>query len=151
MDTSRRGIRRETWSSTSKANNVLLTGNGRALVITLLFRLIFGGYVVAMDQYRFNDLEGALTVLMIYVLMGVFASLYLSGKKVGLKGLIGLEAVFLALNTVFTAMSLVQMADAGLHSPLNNWWQTTLRYSFSLLTLVFSIRLYREESSLNFN
>lgn len=151
MDTSRRGIRREMWSSTSKANNVLLTGNGRALVITLLFRLIFGGYVVAMDQYRFNDIDSALTVLMIYVLMGVFASLYLSGKKVGLKGLIGLEAVFLALNTVFTVMSLGQMADAGLHSPLNNLWQTTLRYSFSLLTLVFSIRLYREESSTSFN
>ncbi len=127
-----------------------LTGNGRALVITLFFRLFFGGYIVAMDQYRFNDLDSALTVLLIYVLMGVFASLYLSGKKGGLKGLIGLEAVFLSLNAIFTVMSLGQMANAGLHSPLNNWWQTLLRYFFSLLTLVLSVRLYREEDSPNF-
>jgi hypothetical protein len=143
----RRGIRRETLSSTSpKVINVILTDKGRALVITLLFRLIFGGYIVAMDQYRFNDLTSALTVLLIYVLMGIFASLYLSGKRVGLKGLIGLEAIFLLLNTAFTLMSLGQMIDTGLHSPLNNWWQTLLRCFFSLLTLVLSIRLYREEN-----
>ena len=147
----RRGIRRETWSSTSqKVNNVILTNNGRALVITLLFRLIFDGYIVAMDQYRFNDLDSALTVLLIYVLMGLFASTYLSGKRIGLKGLIGLETIFLLLNTIFTVMSLGQMADAGLHSPINNWWQTLLRYFFSLLTLILSIRVYREENSAHF-
>jgi hypothetical protein len=128
-------------------NNVILTNNGRALVITLLFRLIFGGYIVAMDQYRFNDLDSALTVLLIYVLMGVFASLYLLGKKGGLKGLIGLETIFLLLNTVFSMMYLGQIVDVGLHSPINNWWQTVLRYFFSLLTLVLSIRLFREEYS----
>ena len=125
---------------------MILTPNGRALVITLLFRLIFGGYIVAMDQYRFNDLTSALTVLLIYVLMGVFASLYISGKKVGLKGLIGLEAIFLLLNTVFTVMYLGQIVDVGLHNPINNWWQTVLRYFFSLLTLVLSIRSYRGEN-----
>ncbi len=125
---------------------MILTDNSRALVITLLFRFIFGGYIVAMDQYRFNDIESALAVLLIYVLMGVFTSLYLSGKKGGLKGLIGLEAIFLLLNTLFTVMSLGQMTDAGLHDPINNWWQTLLRYSFSLLTLVLSIRIYREKS-----
>jgi hypothetical protein len=81
--------------------------------------------------------------------MGVFASLYLMGKRVGLKDLIGLEVVFLTLNTVFTVMSLGQIADAGLHRPITNWWQTSLRYSFSLLTLALSIRYYREENSAN--
>ena len=128
---------------------MILTDNGKALVITLLFRLIFGGYIIAMDQYQFNDLDSALTVLLIYVLMGVFASLYISGKRMGLKGLIGLEVIFLSLNTIFTVMSLGQITDAGLHSPLNNWWQTMLRYLFSLLTLLLSIRVYREEKPLN--
>ena len=128
---------------------MILTDNGKALVITLLFRLIFGGYIIAMDQYQFNDLDSALTVLLIYVLMGVFASLYISGKRMGLKGLIGLEVIFLSLNTIFTVMSLGQITDAGLHSPLNNWWQTVLRYLFSLLTLLLSIRVYREEKPLN--
>ena len=128
---------------------MILTDNGRALVITLLFRLIFGGYIIAMDQYQFNDLDSALTVLLIYVLMGVFASLYISGKRMGLKGLIGLEVIFLSLNTIFTVMSLRQITDAGLHSPLNNWWQTMLRYLFSLLTLLLSVRVYREEKPLN--
>ena len=129
---------------------MILTDNGKALVITLLFRLIFGGYIIAMDQYQFNDLDSALTVLLIYVLMGVFASLYISGKRMGLKGLIGLEVIFLSLNTIFTVMSLGQITDAGLHSPLNNWWQTVLRYLFSLLTLLLSIRVYREENSAHF-
>lgn len=147
----RRGIRRETWLSTSPTvNNVILTDNSRVLFITLYFRLIFGGYIVAMDQYRFNDLDSALTVLLIYALMGVFASLYLSGRRVGLKGLIGLEVIFLSLNTVFTVMSLGQVTDPGLHNPLNNWWQTSLRYFFSLSTLILSIRVYREENPARF-
>jgi hypothetical protein len=58
-----------------------LTGSGKALVVTLLFRLLFGGYLVGMDQYRFNDIESALTVLLIYVLLGIFAALFLLGKS----------------------------------------------------------------------
>jgi len=34
--------------------------------------------------------------------------------------------------------------DAGAHDPLANWWATLLRYPFFLLTLIFSIRIYRE-------
>ena len=136
-------------SMSPKVSKVILTDNGRALVITLWFRLIFGGYIVAMDQYRFNDLTSALTVLIIYVLMALFASLYLSGKRVGLKGLIGLEVIFLLLNIIFTVISLGQMTDTSPHSPLNNLWQTMLRYFFSLLTLILSIRLYRAEKASN--
>ena len=121
-----------------------LTWNAKALFVTLMFRLLFGGYVVAMDQYQFNDLDSALTVVVIYALIAVFASLFLFGKKVGLIGVIGLEAVFLVLNSVFLVLTLGQIADPGMHDPLANWWTTLLRYIFSILTLVFSVRTYRE-------
>ena len=126
-----------------------LTGNGKALVITLLFRFVFGGYVVAMDQYLFNDLESALTVVVIYGLMAIFASLFLLGNRMGLVGMIGLEAAFLALNSVFLILALGKIADAGLHDPLENWWATLLRYMFSILTLVFAIMVYRETKQRN--
>jgi hypothetical protein len=41
-------------------------------------------------------------------------------------------------------VTLGQIADAGLHDPLANWWATLLMYLFSLLTLIFAIRAYRE-------
>jgi hypothetical protein len=121
-----------------------LTGNGKALVVTLLFRLLFGGYLVGMDQYRFNDVESALTVLLIYLLLGIFATLFLSGRRYGLVGIIGLEVVFIILNSVFIIATLGQTADAGMHDPVANWWATLLRYMFSILTLILSIRVYRE-------
>ena len=121
-----------------------LTENGKSLVITLLFRLLFGGYVVAMDQYLFNDLESALTVVVIYGMLAAFAALFMLGKRVGLLGMIGLEAVFVVLNSVFLILALSQIADAGLHDPLDNWWATLLRYLFSILTLVLAVRVYRE-------
>jgi len=124
-----------------------LTKNTRALIATLFFRMLFGGYLVAMDQYRYDDAGSAWTVLAIYVLMGVFASIYLYGKRLGLKGLIGLEIIFLLLNTVFIVIALGGLADVGMHSPLDNLVETLLRYTFSLLTLLFSIRAYREEVS----
>ena len=121
-----------------------LTENARALTTTLFFRMLFGGYLVAMDQYRYDDVGSAWTVLLIYLLIGVFASAYLYGKRFGLKALIGLEAVFLLLNTVFNLIALGGFADVGMHSPLDNLLETLLRYIFSLLTLLFSIRAYRE-------
>ena len=121
-----------------------LTWNGKALVVTLLFRLLFGGYVVGMDQYHFNDVESALTVLLIYGLIGIFVTMFLLGKRVGLKGVIVLEAIFIVMQSIFTIAALGQVADAGLHDPLANWWATLLMYLFSLLTLTFSIRIYRE-------
>ena len=99
---------------------------------------------MAMDQYRYSDPDSAWTVLAIYLLMGVFTTLYLYGKKVGIKLLIGLEAVFLLLNTVFIVIALGGFADVGMHGPLDNIWETALRYIFSLLTLILSIRVYRE-------
>ena len=126
---------------------VELTGSGKALVVTLFFRLLFGGYLVGMDQYRFNDIESALTVLLIYLLFGIFAALFLLGKRYGLIGVMGLEVIFLIMQSIFILVTLGQIADAGLHDPLANWWATLLRYPFFLLTLIFSIRVYRETFS----
>ena len=121
-----------------------LTPNTKALLTTLMFRLLFVGYVAAMDQYNFNDPDSAITVAAIYGLIAVFVTLFLYGKQIGLIGIIGLETVFLVLNSVFLVLTLAQIADAGMHDPLANWWATLLRYLFSTLTLVFSIRAYRE-------
>ena len=121
-----------------------LTWNGKALVVTLFFRLLFGGYLIGLDQYRFNDVESALTVLLIYGLIAIFAALFLSGIRRGLAGIIGLDIVFIILQSIFTILILGQIADAGLHDPLANWWATMLMYLFSMLTLIFAIRVYRE-------
>jgi hypothetical protein len=121
-----------------------LTWNGKALVVTLFLRLLFGGYLIGMDQYLFHDVESALTVLLIYGLIALLAALFLLGKRYGLIGIIGLDVVFIILQSLFIVATLGQMADAGLHDPLANWWATLLMYLFSLLTLIFAIRAYRE-------
>jgi len=123
---------------------VELTWSGKALVVTLLFRSIFGGYLIGMDQYRFDDVESASTVLLIYGLIGVFATLFLLGKRYGLLGIIGLDVIFITSQSVFTIASLSQIADAGLHDPLTNWWATLLMFLFSILTLIFAFKIYRE-------
>ena len=73
---------------------VELTGIGKALVVLLLFRLLFAGYLIGLDQFHFNDIESALTVLLIYGLIGIFAALFLLGKRYGLTGIIGLGGHF---------------------------------------------------------
>lgn len=126
------------------AKMVELTKSGKALVVTLFFRLLFGGYLISMDQYRFNDIESALTVLLIYGLIGLFATRFICGKRDGLLGIIGLDTIFIIAQSVFTIVSLGQIVDPGLHGPLVNWWGTLLMYLFSLLTIIFSIRANRE-------
>lgn len=121
-----------------------LTWNGKALLATLLFRLLFGGYVVAMDQYSFNDPESAISVVVIYALIATFATLFLFGQRIGLIGIIGLEAVFLVLNSVFLILSLAQISDPGMHNPMDNLLATILRYVFSVFTLVWSVKAYKE-------
>jgi putative exporter of polyketide antibiotics len=95
------------------------TWNGKALVATLFFRLLFGGYLIGLDQYHFNDVESALTVLLIYGLIAIFAILFLSGIRRDLIGIIGLDVIFIILQSIFTILTLGQIADAGLHDP----WQ----------------------------
>ena len=123
---------------------VELTWSGKALVGTLLFRSIFGGYLIGMDQYSFNDVESALTVLLIYGLIDIFATLFLLGRRYGLLAIMGLDVIFIVLQSVFTIAALSGTVDAGLHDPLTNWWATLLMFLFSILTLIFAIKIYRE-------
>ena len=126
-----------------------LTWSGKALVVTLLFRSIFGGYLIGMDQYRFDDVESASTVLLIYGLIGVFATLFLLGKRYGLLGIIGLDVIFIISQSFFTIAALSGTVDAGLHDPLTNWWATLLMFLFSILTLIFAFKIYRETGQKN--
>ena len=131
------------------ARMVELTRSGKALVVTLLFRLLFGGYLIGMDQYRSNDVGSALTVLFIYGLIGLFATLFILGTRYGLIGLIGLDIIFIVSQSVFTVLSLSKLVDPGLHDPLVNWWGTFLMVLFSLLTIMFSLRATRETNLSN--
>jgi len=120
-----------------------LTGNGKALVVTLLFRLLFGGYLVGKDQFYFNDFESALTVLLINVLLGLSVTLFLLGRRYGLIGVMGLSAFIIISQSIFLVVAFVQ-PEARVHDPLDNWWAILLYYLFSSLAIVFSIRAYRE-------
>ena len=122
-----------------------LNGFGKALIVTLLFRSLFGGYIMSMDQYRFNDTSSALTVLLIYGLIIVLGSLFLFGSRRALLGMVVLDAFFLVMQSVFTVASLSQIVDAGLHDPVGNWWATVLMYLFSLLTIVLAFKIYRQK------
>ena len=119
----------------------------KALIITLLFRFLFGGYIGGMDQYLFHDVDSALTVILTYAITGLLFSLYLCGKRTGLKALIGLEAIFLCINVLYTIMSITQMFDPSLHDPLANVWLTLTQIIYSISTLFFSIKVNREAIS----
>ena len=122
-----------------------LTGNGKALVVTLFFRLLFGGYLAGMDQYRYNDIESALSVILIYGLFGIFAALFLSGKRYGLVGLMGLSVLHIIAQSAYVIWFLgLTTIDASIHNPVENWWAVLLIYLFAALTIIFSFRVYRE-------
>jgi len=124
-----------------------LTWSSKVLVITLLFRMLFGGYLIGMDQYSFNDVGSALTVLVIYGLIGVFATIFLLGKRFGLIAIIALDAVFIGLQSVFTIASLSQITDPGLHNPIANWWAMLLMFMFSILTIALTIKTKRDTNT----
>jgi hypothetical protein len=124
-----------------------LSWSSKALVATLLFRMLFGGYLMGMDQYSFNDVGSALTVFVIYGLIGVFATLFLLGKRFGLIAIIALDAVFIVLQSVFTIASLSQITNPGLHNPIANWWATLLMFMFSILTIVLAIKTKKDTNT----
>ncbi len=129
-----------------------LTSNGKVVVVTSLFRMIFGGYLIGNDLYRFNDANSALQVLLIYGVIGLFASLFIVGKRYGrygLLGLIGWDVLFIAAQFVFSFLSVSKLVDPGLHDPVTNWWSLMLTFSFALVTLIFSLRAYRETRHYN--
>ncbi len=121
-----------------------LTWNSKALVVTLFFRLLFGGYLIGKDQFYYNDIESAVTVLLLNVLLGIFASLYLLDKKYGLIGIMGLSAFIIISQSIFIIVTLGQTTDVQVHEPLANWWAILTYYITSLLTLIFSIKVYKE-------
>lgn len=123
-----------------------LTASGIALVVTQLFRLLFGGYLIGFDLYHYNDLESALTVFLIYLVIGVLIALFLIGKKkTGLFGLIAVSFVLLILETLYVVVYFsTPSPDPSWHDPLASWWASVSNYLFPLLTLVFAFKVYRE-------
>jgi hypothetical protein len=124
-----------------------LSWSSKALVATLLFRMLFGGYLMGMDQYSFNDVGSALTVFVIYGLIVVFATIFLLGKKFGLTAIIALDTVFIVLQSVFAIASLSQITDPGLHNPIANWWATLLMFMFSISTIALAIKTKKDTNT----
>ena len=125
----------------------VLTSSGIALVVTQLFRLLFGGYLIAFDQYYYNDLESASTVFGIYVIIGILTTLFLVGrKKPGLYGLIALSVFLLLMETIYIGVYIsAATPDPSWHDPFASWWSLVSNYLFPLLTLVFAVKVYKEE------
>lgn len=119
---------------------------GTALVVTQLFRLLFGGYLIGLDQFHYTDLESAYSVLFIYVLIGIFTTLYLLGRrKSGLLGLLVLSVFLLIMQSLYIFIYFsATTPDPSWHSPLFQWWATVSNFLFPLLTLIFAIKVYRE-------
>lgn len=123
-----------------------LTSSGVALVVTQLFRLLFGGYLIAFDLFYYNDVESASTVLVLYLLIGIFTTLFLMGKKkYALVGLITITAFLVVMQSIYLVVFFAQtIPDPSLHDPVANWWSTMLYYVFAILTFVFAIKVRRE-------
>ena len=122
------------------------TRNTKYLTIILFFRFLFAGYIAGMDQYLFNDPDSARTVLLIHGLMVALFSMYLLGRKTGNKGLMYVEAFYLFLNLAYSALSVGQVFDPGLHDPLSDIWLTLTQITFSALTLYYTIKINRENT-----
>ena len=122
-----------------------LSRYGIALVVTQLFRLLFGGYLIGLDQFHYTDLESAYSVLFIYVLIGIFTTLYLLGKrKSGLLGLIALSVILIVMQSLYIIIYFsTPTPDPSWHNPLFQWWATVSNFLFPLLTLGFAIKVYR--------
>jgi hypothetical protein len=121
-----------------------LSQSGKVLVVIQVLRLLFGLYLVINDQFRYNDTESALTVFIIYLVLGVFTFLFISGNKAGLPGILTLSVILIIFNTVFTFLALGDSVDAGPHDPSTNIVSTVLRYVFFVITIIYTIKIHRE-------
>lgn len=123
-----------------------LTVSGLALVVTQLFRLLFGGYLIGFDLYYYNDLESAVSVFVIYTIVGILTVLFLIGRKrIGLLGLMVLSIILLVMQSLYILVYFSQPTpDPSWHSPLVSWWSTLSNFLFPLLTLIFAFKVYRE-------
>jgi len=126
-------------------NEISLSKNCIALVVTIMFALLLGGYFIGTDLYYYNDPESAVTVLVMYSLMGIFGTLFLMGKRFGLFGLMGLSGLLMIAQLAYVIVFIVQAPTGpGWHDPSANWFITSLDIIFSLLILVFSFKVYKE-------
>ncbi len=123
-----------------------LTSYGIALVVTQLFRLLFGGYLAGLDQFHYNDLESAWTVFAIYVIIGLLTTLLLIGrKKPSLLGLIALSVILVIMESLYVIIYLTaSVPDPSWHDPFASWWALVSNYAFPLLTFLFAIKVYKE-------
>ncbi|MFW9810076.1 MAG: hypothetical protein ACFFE6_11930 [Candidatus Thorarchaeota archaeon] len=122
------------------------SGYGTTLVGIQLFRLLFGGYLIGLDQFHYTDLESAYSVLFIYVLIGIFTTLYLLGRrKSGLLGLIALSVILLIMQSLYIFIYFsAPTPDPSWHNPLLQLWATVANFLFPLLTLVLAVAIYKE-------
>ena len=120
--------------------------NVKYLTVILFLRFLFAGYIAGMDNYLFNDIDSARTVLLIHVLIVVLFSMYLCGRRIGIRVLMYVEAFYLFLNLAYSALSIVQVFDPGLHDPLADVWLTLMQIIFSALTLFYSIKVNNENN-----
>ena len=118
---------------------------GIALVVTQLFRLLFGGYLAGLDQFHYNDLESAWTVFGIYALVGILTALFLVGRKrPGLLGLIVLSVILIIMQSIYIIVYVsAPIPDPTWHDPFASWWALVSNYAFPLLTLLFAIKVHR--------
>ena len=123
-----------------------LTTSGLTLVVIQLFRLLFGGYLIGLDQFHYTDLESAYSVLVIYVLIGIFTTLFLLGRrKSGLLGLIVLSVILLIMQSLYIFIYFsATTPDPSWHNPMFQWWATVFNFLFPLLTLLLAIKVYKE-------
>ena len=123
-----------------------LSTAGRAFMVVIGVRLVFGVYLALNDHFSYRDTTSAVTVLAIYVLLGGFTVMFLYGKRSGLWLLLGLSAVLIVAHTAFAVMDLTGATDAGLHGVANNPWPTILRYVFFVATFGFGVKVLCERS-----
>ena len=111
------------------------------LLVTMLFYLLFAGFIVAVDLYYYNDPDSAVSVLMIYGLMGILTSIYIAGKRYGLIGLIIISAVLLVSQVGYIiAYVTAPVIDPSAHSPFANLFESSENlYLAVIVFIVFHI------------
>ncbi|MHA1928607.1 MAG: hypothetical protein ACTSV2_08540 [Candidatus Thorarchaeota archaeon] len=98
-----------------------------------------------MDQFYYNDLESAISVFLIYTIVGILTVLFLLGKRSSLLGLIALSIILLVMQTIYIIVYFsVPVPDPSWHNPIASWWALVSNTLFPLLTLAFATKVYRE-------
>jgi cytochrome bd-type quinol oxidase subunit 2 len=125
-----------------------LTISAIVLVVIQLFRLLFGGYLIGLDQFHYNDPESAISVFLIYAVVGILTALFLIGKrKIGLLGLMALSIMLLIMESAYVIVYVSQTTpDPSWHSPFAIWWATVSNFLFPLLTLIYAFKVYKEDN-----